>query len=285
MLDFYVTKADGTSEVFREEKLIHSLVNAGADEGVAKKIAEEVVESAVSGVTTSEIYKTAFRELRRQHRPTAARYSLRRALFDLGPTGFPFEDFVGALYKKMGYKVKLRQMVPGKCINHELDVVASNDEECIAVEVKFHNSIGFKTNVRTALYVHSRMNDIFEKREEDPSKCPVNKGLLITNTKFTKNAVEYAECVGLDIIGWSYPEKNSLLDLIMKYDVYPITALTTLSGSQKQALIKKGIILCEDLERNQEAIMSLGLSKDHIAKVLQEATHLGKMPYKEETQK
>tara|TARA_B100000508_G_scaffold60333_1_gene47145 strand:- start:183077 stop:183928 length:852 start_codon:yes stop_codon:yes gene_type:complete len=282
MLDFYVTKADGTSEVFREEKLINSLVNAGAEEKLAKQIVSEVVEGAVSGVTTSEIYKTAFRELRRESRPTAARYSLRRALFDLGPTGFPFEDFVGALYKKMGYKTKLRQVVPGKCINHELDVVASNDEECIAVEVKFHNSIGFKTNVRTALYVHARMNDIFEKRAEDPSSCPVNKGLLITNTKFTKNAVEYAECVGLDIIGWSYPEKNSLLDLIMKYEVFPITTLTTLSRSQKQSLIQKGIILCEDLEKNKEAVLSLGLSKDHIKEVLQEAVHLGKMPYKEQ---
>lgn len=281
MQDFYVTKADGTSEVFREEKLIGSLVNSGADEEVAERIVGEVLETAISGVSTSEIYKTAFRELRRQHRPTAARYSLRRALFDLGPTGFPFEDFVGALFKKKGYKVKLRQTVPGKCIHHELDVVASNENECVAVEVKFHNSIGFKTNVRTALYVHSRMNDIFEKRIEDRSHCPVNKGLLLTNTKFTKNAVDYAECVGLDIVGWTYPQGNSLLDQIMKYEVYPVTTLTTLSGSQKQSLISKGIILCEDLERNKEAVLSLGLSKTHISEVLQEAKALGTMPYKE----
>lgn len=284
MQDFYVTKADGTSEIFREEKLISSLINAGAHEDVARRIVDEVMDTAVSGMSTSQIYKTAFRELRRQHRPTAARYSLRRALFDLGPTGFPFEDFVGALFKKMGYTVKLRQVVPGKCIEHELDVVATNEHECVAVEVKFHNSIGFKTDVRTALYVRARMNDIFEKRIEERSHCPVNKGLLITNTKFTTNALAYAECAGLDIIGWGYPEGRSLLDLIMKYDVYPITTLTTLSKSQKQSLIAEGIILCEDLEKKQEAILSLGLSKNHIQKVLQEAIYLGKMPYKEGSQ-
>lgn len=282
MQDFYVTKADGTSELFREEKLIGSLVRAGAKQDIAEKITSEVIENAVSGVTTSEIYKTAFRELRRKHRPTAARYSLRRALFDLGPTGFPFEDFVGALFKKMGYKVKLRQTVPGVCISHELDVVATNEEECVAVEVKFHNSVGFKTNVKTALYVYSRMNDIFDRRDKDPATCPVNRGLLITNTKFTKNAIEYATCVGLDIIGWRYPESGSLLELIMKHDVYPITTLTTLSRSQKQTLISKGVILCEDLERHKEVILSLGLSKAHIENVLQEARELGTMPYKEQ---
>jgi len=281
MQDFYVTKADGTSELFREEKLIQSLVNAGADDDVAKDVVDTVLAGSVSGITTSAIYKTAFRELRRKNRPTAARYSLRRALFDLGPTGFPFEDFIAALYKKMGYKVKLRQVVPGKCVHHELDVVATNDKECVAVEVKFHNSIGFKTNVRTALYVRARMDDIFAKRIEDRANCPVNRPLLITNTKFTKNAIEYAECAELDIIGWTYPEGGSLLELITKYEVFPITTLTTLSGSQKQSLISKGIILCEDLERNKEAILSLGLSKTHIAEVLQEATHLGKMPHKE----
>jgi predicted lactoylglutathione lyase len=68
----------------------------------------------------------------------------------------------------------------------------------------------------------------------------------------------------------------------MKYDVYPITTLTTLSRSQKQSLISKGVILCEDLEKNKEVILSLGLSKTHIDNVLQEARELGTMPYKEE---
>ncbi|XKT75036.1 MAG: ATP cone domain-containing protein [Patescibacteria group bacterium UBA2103] len=278
MQNFYVTKADGTSEIFREEKLIDSLVRAGAKREIAEQITTDVIETAVSGVSTSEIYKTAFRELRREHRPTAARYSLRRALFDLGPTGFPFEDFVAALFKKMGYKVRLRQVVPGKCINHELDVVATKDGECVAIEVKFHNSPGFKTNVRTALYVQARMEDIFAKRDEDPKSCPVNRPLLLTNTKFTKNAVEYASCVGLDMLGWRYPEKDSLLDLITEYDVYPITALTTLSRSQKQSLITKGIILCEELERNKEALIDLGLSRDHVSEILQEAKGLSTMP-------
>ena len=160
---------------------------------------------------------------------------------------------------------------------HELDVVARNKQECMAVEVKFHNSVGYKTNVRTALYVRARMNDIFAKREEDPTQCPVNRGLLITNTKFTKNAIEYATCADLDIIGWTYPHDRSLLQLIIKHDIYPITALTKLSKSQKHALIAQGIILCEMLYSNKEALVGLGLSKDHIEDILHEASELSTM--------
>lgn len=281
MQDFYVTKADGTSEVFREEKLIGSLTRAGANQDVARNIVEEVVSRFPSGVSTGEIYRTAFKELRRHNRPTAARYSLRRALFDLGPTGFPFEDFVGALYRKMGYKTKLRQMVSGACVDHELDVLASNDKECLAIEVKFHNSAGYKTNVRTTLYMKARIDDIFDDRVTDAKKCPANNALLITNTKFTKNAVKYAECVGLPIIGWRYPEEGSLLDLMIEHQVYPITALTTLSGSQKDELIQEGVILCEELPRRKELLVSLGLSKQHVHEVLAEADGLCTMPYEE----
>lgn len=279
MQDFYVTKADGTSEVFREDKLIGSLTRAGATNDVAQEIVDEVVARFPSGVSTGEIYRTAFKELRRHNRPTAARYSLRRALFDLGPTGFPFEDFVGALYTKMGYKTKLRQMVQGVCVEHELDVLASNDEECLAIEVKFHNSAGYKTNVKTTLYMHARINDIFDESVRSAKKCLANRAVLLTNTKFSKNAIQYAECVGLSIIGWRYPENGSLLDLMMEHHVYPITALTTLSKSQKDELIQEGVILCEQLPRNKEVLVSLGLSKQHVGEVLAEAEGLCTMPY------
>lgn len=281
MQDFYVTKADGTSEVFREEKLIASLRRAGATEDIANNILTEVLERFPSGVSTTEIYKTAFRELRRHNRPIAARYSLRRALFDLGPSGFPFEDFVAALFTKMGYKTKLRQTVQGKCVLHEVDVLASNGEECVAIEVKFHNSAGFKTNVKTMLYVHARSQDIFAKHP-DKASCPIQRALLVTNTKFTYNAIQYADCVGFDILGWRHPEEKSLLDLMMEYHVYPITALTTLSKSQKDTLIEEGIILCEELPRRKEVLVSLGLSKEHVSNVLEEASGLCTMPYEAE---
>ena len=274
MADLYVTKSDGSTEAFREEKLTESLKRAGARSDVAEKIVKDVLQNARDGVSTQDIYQQAFRDLKHEHRPTAARYSLRRALFDLGPTGFPFEDFIEALFKVEGYTTKVRQHVEGACVSHELDVVATNDEECVAVEVKFHNKIGTRTDTKVTLYMHARMHDIFEKRNEDPSSCPVNRALLVTNTKFTRTAITYSECVGLELMGWDYPKNNGLADRIEAHGLYPITALTRISNAQKEALLREGIVLCRDLKEKQEALIHLGLSKDKAHQVIAEINEL-----------
>lgn len=275
----YITKADGTSEPFREEKLLHSLTRAGAKDNEAKEIVRYVVMKMRPGMTTQAIYRQAFRRLRKLHRPTAARYSLRRALFDLGPTGFPFEDFITALFEKDGYTTKVRQVIQGKCSKHELDVVATKGTECLAMELKFHNHPGTKTDTKVALYIHARMQDIFAVRNRAVDGCTINTGILLTNTKFTNNALSYAKCAGLTLIGWQFPQGSSLLDRMTRLAIYPITTLTTLSQSQKRKLIERGIILCGTLEKRKEDLVSLGLSAAGVDAVLEEIKALQAMEY------
>ena len=157
-----IVKSSGIVEPFNPEKLAWSLIRAGAGEHTARAIAETIERTMASGVSTEEIYKRAFVLLRKEGRPLAARYSLRRAMLEIGPTGFPFEDFVSHLFKKEGWQVETRKIIMGKCVPHEVDVYAKKGNETLAAELKYHNDAGYKTDVKIALYVKARFEDIWQ---------------------------------------------------------------------------------------------------------------------------
>ncbi len=269
-----IVKADGTIEVFDGSKLEASLRRAGATEGTATRIRSTIESSMGASAESSDIYRRAFQMLRHDARPAAARYSLRRALFDLGPTGHPFEDFVAELFKKEGWTVEGRRMIPGKCVSHEVDVYATRGNEHLAAELKYHNSPGYKTDVKVALYVKARFDDIWQCKEEDKGVCPVDVGFLITNTKFTSQAIAYANCAGMGLLGWSYPYKGNLYDRIVANGLYPITALTTLKKAEKRLLIDRGIVTCEQMREHRDVLRLIGLSPERIGTVVAEGINL-----------
>ena len=269
-----IVKADGTIELFEGSKLEASLRRAGATEATAIRIRSTIEGSMGASAESSDIYRRAFQMLRHDARPAAARYSLRRALFDLGPTGHPFEDFVAELFKKEGWTVEGRRMIPGKCVSHEVDVYATRGNEHLAAELKYHNSPGYKTDVKVALYVKARFDDIWQCKEEDKEVCPVDVGFLITNTKFTSQAIAYANCAGMGLLGWSYPHKGNLYDRIVANGLYPITALTTLKKAEKRLLIDRGIVTCEQMREQRDVLRLIGLSPERIGTVVAEGISL-----------
>ncbi len=267
--EIMVVKADGTRETFHPSKLRDSLVRSGADEDVVSTVVETIESNVEDGMSTDEIYRTAFRLLREHARPAASRYSLRRALFDLGPTGFPFEVFVAEIFRGQGFVAHTGVMVPGKCVSHEVDVVAKKDDRTIGAELKFHNQIGLKTDIKIALYVHARFEDI--RLGHTGGKNPITEGMLITNTKFTKAAIDYGKCVGLSMIGWSYPQKGNLQDLIEQTGLHPLTCLTTLTNSQKSALLSQKIVLCKSIQESPKTLEKMGIKSNAIQKIIAEA--------------
>lgn len=269
-----IIKADGTIEVFDGLKLENSLRRAGATDRSAERIRHTIESSMGPRAESSEIYRRAFQMLRREARPVAARYSLRRALFELGPTGHPFEDFVAEMFKKEGWNVEGRRIVPGKCVPHEVDVYASRGNEHLAAELKYHNNPGYKTDVKVALYVKARFDDIWQCSPEVQKTCPVDLGYLITNTKFTRQAIDYAECAGMGLMGWSYPHNGNLYDRIVANALYPVTALTSLKKAEKRLLIDKGIVTCEQVRVHREILREVGLSPERIGVVIAEANTL-----------
>ncbi len=269
-----VVKADGTSENFDQSKLQESLKNSGADDSTSFEIAEHVSHELVSGMTTADIYRHAFSVLRSKQRNAAARYSLRRSLSALGPTGFPFEKFVGELLKRKGYTVLLDQIVQGKCIDHEMDVVAWDMNRLIMVEAKYHHELAYKSDIKVALYVKARFDDLFQTEFSFGHTRKLNEAWLITNTKFTDKALRYAECAGVKLLGWNYPATGNLHDLIEETGVHPITCLTTISDGQKRMLMEHGIVLCESIRTEKQKLLSFGFDEHLIAQVEAESNAL-----------
>jgi hypothetical protein len=268
-----IKKANGTIELFDGEKLEASLIRAGAGAYTAERIRRTIESTISSGAGTHEVYRRAFTMLRQDSRAGAARYSVRRALFELGPSGHPFEDFIAKLFEKEGWNVEWRKVIQGKCVPHEVDVYATRNGEFLAAELKYHNDAGYKTDIKNALYVKARFDDIWQC---DPKTqvCPVDHGMLITNTKFTSQAVEYARCSGLELLGWSYPEQGSLYDRIVASGLYPVTALTLLKKAEKRLLIDQGIVTCEQLRQHRELLRDLSIPPERIGSILAEAQAL-----------
>jgi hypothetical protein len=272
-----IIKADGTVEEFDSDKLVISLRKSGAGEHTAERIARTITSALGGEVRSQDVYRRAFEMLRREARPAAARYALRRALLELGPSGHPFEDFIAQLFSAEGWKVEWRKVIQGKCVMHEVDVYATRKgpkgTETLAAELKYHNDAFYKTDVKTALYVKARLDDIWNC---DPrtQKCPIDRGMLITNTKFTSQAVEYAMCAGVELLGWSFPEEGNLYDRIIAAGIYPVTTLTTLKRAEKKLLVNQGIVTSAMLANNRQALRAIGVTAERIGGILSEIESL-----------
>ncbi|MBP9760124.1 MAG: restriction endonuclease [Candidatus Pacebacteria bacterium] len=264
-----IRKASGEREAFNPEKLYTSLVRSGADADTAHIITARIADSLHEDDHTRDIYTRAFATLRRLERPMAARYSVKRALLELGPSGFPFEDFLGEIYRALGYNPITRVTALGRCVEHEIDLVAVRDGERLGAEAKFHNNSGLKSDVKVALYVQARFEDIALKSPKG-SAHDFTERIIITNTNFTEQAEIYASCAGLSLISWDYPSTGNLRELIEKTHVHPVSCLTSLSRAHKIHLMEQGVVLCSQVRDHVSDLVGLGLSQQTIDTVLTE---------------
>lgn len=274
----FVIKRSGERELFSDAKLRHSLEKSLAPPAAINDIVNHIKDELRDGMTTSEIYRHAFSLLKEYDAPLAARYSLKEAIMDLGPAGYLFEKFVGELLKHKGFAVEVGRPVGGFCVTHEVDIVGEKAGQHIMVECKFHNSPGVKSDVKVVLYVQARFEDIRKRWEAQPAhEQKFHEAWLVTNTKLTYDAVRYSVCVGLKAIGWNYPGGESLQSLIEQSGLHPLTCLVTLSRSQKQQLLNRGLILCRDIARDARLLKSVGVDGPAAAKVTDEIRELCKI--------
>lgn len=265
-----IIKASGEKELFSREKVVNSLIRAGADLKLAESIASTVENKISDGATTKQIYNLAFSLLKKTKKRIAGKYSLKKAIFQLGPQGYPFEKFVAKLLESQGYETKVNQIIQGKCVSHEVDVVAKKDGKYFLIECKFHNQQGIKSDVKVALYIKARFDDIqLALKSED--KYIFSQPWLVTNTKFTQDALQYTSCVNMKAIGWNYPPKESLQSLIEKSGLHPITCLPSLSASQKNQVLNEGLVLCKELIERPDVLYKIGLRGSKQRQIIEEA--------------
>ncbi|MDZ7719926.1 MAG: restriction endonuclease [Balneolaceae bacterium] len=267
-----VTKASGEQEPFEEKKLRRSLRSAGANDETINSIAEAVNQLLHDGISTQKIYREAFRLLQEESERLAGRYKLKDAILELGPTGYPFEQFIAKLLNRQGYKTEVGEIVEGDCVSHEIDVIAQKDDEHFMIECKFHNRKGHTCDVKVPLYIQSRFLDLKTKWTSLPGhKNKVHKGWVATNTRFTKDAQQYAECIGLKLLSWDYPKNEGLKDLISRAKLHPVTCLSSLDKAEKQELLEMDIILCSQLLEHEQILDKIGIDQRKKTQILNEA--------------
>ena len=275
--EIYIVKANGEKELFDSLKLENSLRRAGANQKTISRIVAKIQSNLKDGMKTSEIYIEAFRLLNEYDIVQASKFSLKKAVMNLGPQGFIFEDFIGAIFKKLGYKVLLRRKIRGLCVSHEVDIIAENDEKFVLGEIKFHNRQGIKSDIKVILYMKERFDDIakgeFYRNIDKNLKI---ENWLITNTKFSSQAVKYAECnPDLNLMSWDYPPENNLHELIGETGLFPITVLKSLSSNDKKKFLSENILLCRDLLDGGELLLDrIGISAEKTEGILAEIKEL-----------
>jgi hypothetical protein len=273
--NYIITKASGTQEAFSSEKLRHSLAKSGANEATIDNILSEIELKLYDGISTKKIYQAAFNMLKRNNRSHAGRYNLKRAIMALGPSGFPFEKYIAAIFEWEGYKVQTQLFLEGACVTHEIDVLAEKETEFLLIECKYHNSVGIVSDVKIPLYIYSRYQDVLKNWGKTATAKPLNC-CLVTNTKFSCDAVTYANCIGIKLLGWDYPTKKSLSNLIDKSGLYPITCLTTLTNKEKENVLAEGVVLCSSLLQNETLLGKVGIAQSRIASIMADIKSLCK---------
>ncbi|MAD98296.1 MAG: ATPase [Flavobacteriaceae bacterium] len=272
-----IIKYSGDVVPFKSEKLINSLRRAKASDVVIEEIVEHIKDTIYDGITTKKIYQTAFNMLKRKSRVSASKYKLKKAIMELGPSGFPFEKLVGKLMEQEGFSTQVGVIVQGNCVQHEIDVIAQKDNYHYMIECKYHSDQGRFCNVKIPLYINSRFLDVEKQWERQKGhNTKFHQGGVYTNTRFTTDAIQYGQCVGLLMTSWDYPKGNGLKDRIDQSGLHPLTALTTITKAEKTKLLDKGIVLCKELHETPTLLNEIGVDKTRHKKILEDSEALCK---------
>ncbi len=272
MTKINITKASGEQEPFDESKLRRSLKGAGAADEIVDSVVKAVMGKLVEGMSTRKIYREAFKQLSAESQRAAGRYKLKEAILELGPTGFPFERFIAKILDRSGFETEVGVKVQGDCISHEIDVIAVKDDQYYIVECKFHNKKENRCNVQVPLYIQSRFLDVKNNWTKQPGHAgKEHSGYVVTNTRFTTDALAYGECVGLNLLSWDYPKNDGLKDRIGRLNLHPITCLSSLTKAEKNLLTNKGIVLTVQLYESTNVLKEIGLDQRKANRVIKEA--------------
>ena len=266
-----IIKASGEKAQFSLQKLRTSLKRTGASNATIQQILDVVRDELYQGISTKEIYNRAFALLKKKKSYLASKYKLKKAIYELGPTGFPFERFIAALLKYSGYEVEVGKTISGTCVSHEVDVIAHKKNETTIIECKYHGEQGLKCNVKVPLYINSRYQDVktfWNNHEKNGTR--LTDGWVVTNTRFTQDALNYGNCIGLYLLSWDYPKENGLKHRIDRLGLYPITVSTLLTNREKQFLLSRDVVLCRDLIDDSFFLDHLGISDVRKEKILSE---------------
>jgi len=256
-----VTKASGEKQPFNSRKLFATIKEAGASNKLTRETIELVKPKIYEGISTKEILQIILKNLKKE-KGVSQRYRLKQAIMELGPTGFPFEQYFAKILEEYGYTTKTDQKIKGKIITHEIDVIATKENKTYMIECKYHNDSGKFTSLHPAMYTYARFLDV--KKFDFP--------WLSTNTKCSDDAVNYAKGVNMKVTSWNYPKNESLKKLIEQKNIFPITILNSLTKETKEKLHERKISTIKQLRQMNyfELSRQIKISEKEAERILNE---------------
>ncbi|MEM5802039.1 MAG: YraN family protein [Candidatus Aenigmatarchaeota archaeon] len=245
----YVTKFDGSKQLFSKEKIIRTCLRMRASLEQAKIIADKIEKKAYDGISTKEILKMIFSFIKEFRPEVSYLIDLREAIAMLRPKP-DFEQYIARLLQEHGYQVITNQIVQGKCVDHEVDIIAKGDREITYVEVKHHIQAHTYTGLDVFLEVKAALDDLKKGYEMKNNVFNFNKALVVCNTKISDHAKRFASCENIEYLGWRAPENKGIESLIEEKKLYPITFLKILKPIETFALLNSGVITLKDLVKS-----------------------------------
>ena len=277
MAKIEVIKRSGMREPFKAEKVRKAVMRAGASEKLAEKVVEKVKRNIYDGITTNEIYNIAFKFLDKERYSIASLYDLKRAIMRLGPAGYSFETYIGEILREHNHRVMVRQILRGMCVEHEIDIISYNGSNGYTlIECKYHNKEGIYTGLKPVLYTYARYLDLCERWESNRDGIRFGSVMLVTNTKFSSKAIQYAKCKGIELLGWRYPKDNGINSLIESKGLYPLTILRKIDPVSKRKFADANIMLIKDLVymKLEELSMKTNIPENKLRDIVDEAKNI-----------
>jgi len=242
---------------------------------MAENVADRIESELYDGIPTREIIRRVYRYLAEYRPQLEGQADLRQALALLRPKP-DFERYVARLLTEYGYNTVGPLILRGRCVEHEIDVVARRGGETVYVEVKHHASPHIFTGLDIFLQAKATFQDLVEGYAAGLDKISIQRAMVVCNTKLSDHARQYAGCAQIEHICWKSPPERSLEKLIEERKLYPITMLKMLDTETEEKLGDAGVILLSELlgSDKRELSTKTGIRLDQIEKLAQWAKRL-----------
>jgi len=234
-----VTKWNGEKQEYDPDKILGTLERYGVTGREAEEVLDVIESRLTPGIKTSRMLDIMHRELDRREKTGRLKRDLRSAL-GMMRSAPDFEEYVRLVLASEGYDVSPNAVIRGRCVKHE-------SGELVYLETKHHRRRHSYTPFYVSLSAKAKFDDIRRGHEEGLNGYDFSRVLIVCNTRMTEHARVYADCVGIDHLGWKAPPERGIDKIITEAGVYPATILRSVGRGERDALSGAGIVTLQQL--------------------------------------
>ncbi len=252
----------------------------GASRLEAEEIAGKIENRIYDGISTARVLQMIFQFIHRFNPRASRLYDLRRGL-SLMNSKPEFERFVQILLMNAGFEVNPNKILRGKCIEHEVDAIARKNGITYFVEVKHHYNYHAFTGLDESRIARALLEDVSEGFNLGLTNLKIDRAMIVTNTKYSEQALQYGTCRNIMQIGWSTAANLGLRDLIQEKKLYPLSCIRGLKADLRLKLVDSGVVLINQLvaEDSDELAEKTKLPREVINDIKEKIEPRGKLDH------